>query len=96
MTPVHPTQLYHLLWAMMVFLAAWMLRKRFHTTGLLGLATQILYFAGDFAVRLFRGDEPSVLGLSLSQITGLIFTVTALLFLFMRLETTARKQDIDT
>ncbi len=96
LTPVHPTQIYHLLWALIVLVAALILRKKFHTAGLLGLVTQILYFAGDFAVRLFRGDEPSVLGLSLSQITGLIFIAALLLFLFVRLETAGWNKDVDT
>ena len=88
--PIHPTQLYHLVWTMLVFVVVWMLRKRFSTAGLLTLVALILYSVGDFAIRLFRGNEPSLLGLALSQVTGLIIVVVAVSLLILRLKTAVR------
>jgi len=86
-TPIYPTQLFHLIWNVIVLALVWVVRKSFKAQGALGLFGWILYFAGDFAIRFFRGNEPPVLLLSLSEITDLILIVVATYFLIQRSRT---------
>lgn len=95
-TPIYPTQFYHLIWNVVVLAIVWIFRKRFKVAGELGLVAWILYFMGDFAIRFFRGNEPPVLGLSLSEITDLTIIVAAAYFLILRLKTGVRKEEIDS
>jgi phosphatidylglycerol:prolipoprotein diacylglycerol transferase len=94
-TPIYPTQLYHLIWNVIVLALVWALWKRFKVAGTLGLFGWILYFSGDFVIRFFRGNEPPVLGLSLSEITALLIIGAAAYFLILRLKNAPRKKDID-
>jgi len=95
-TPIHPTQLYHLIWNVITLVIIWLLRKVFKVSGTLGLVAWILYLLGDFTIRFFRGNEPPVLGLSISKITDLMLIVTATYFFILRLKTTIRREDIDS
>jgi len=94
-TPIHPTQLYHLIWNVIVLAMVWLLRKSFKAPGELGLVAWILYFLGDFVTRFYRGNEPPVFGLSLSQITDLMIIVAAAYFLILLFKTAVRKEAID-
>jgi len=82
--PVYPTQLYHLIWNVAVLLIILLLRKSLKPVGSLGLMGWILYFAGDFVIRFFRGNEPPVILLSLSQLTDLALIAVAIYFLVQR------------
>jgi len=95
-TPVHPTQLYHLIWNALTLVVVWLLRKGFKVPGVLGLVAWALYLLGDFTIRFFRGNEPPVFGLSLSKITDLILIVAATYFFALRLKTSVRGEDIDS
>ena len=82
-TPLHPTQLYHLLWNAIAFVVVLLLRKRPHYEGIPALIAMFLYSIGNFIIRLFRGDEPLPFGgLSLSQFTSLLFIIASLFLLF--------------
>jgi phosphatidylglycerol:prolipoprotein diacylglycerol transferase len=94
-TPIYPTQLFHLIWNVIVLAMVWLLRKRFKAQGELGLTGWILYFLGDFGIRFFRGNEPPVFGLSLSEITDLIAIVAAVYFLILRFKTRIQKEAVD-
>jgi phosphatidylglycerol:prolipoprotein diacylglycerol transferase len=89
-TPIYPTQLYHLVWNVIVLVIVWLLRKRFKVPGALGLVAWMLYFLGDFVIRFFRGNEPPVLGLSLSEITDLVVIFAAAYFLILRFRVAVR------
>jgi len=95
-TPIHPTQFYHLIWNVMVLLIVWLFRKRFNFPGALGLGAWVLYFLGDFVIRFFRGNEPPVFGLSLSQITDLMIISAAAYLLVLRFKTAVRREEIDS
>jgi len=95
-TPIYPTQLFHLIWNVIVLVVVWLLRKRFKIPGALGLFAWILYFLGDFVIRFFRGNEPVVLVLSLSGITDLILVVAAAYLLFLRFKTAVPKEEVDS
>lgn len=94
-TPIYPTQFFHLIWNVVVFATVWLLRKSFKTPGALGLVGWILYFLGDFVIRFFRGNEPPVFGLSLSEITALMIIGAAVYLLVLRFKTTIRKEAVD-
>jgi hypothetical protein len=68
----------------------WLLRKRFKVPGALGLVAWALYFLGDLVIRFFRGNEPPVFGLSLSEITDLLLLITVVYFLILRLKPVVR------
>ena len=95
-TPIYPTQLYHLTWNVIALVIIWLLRKYFKVTGALGLVAWMLYFAGDFPIRFFRGNEPPVLGLSLTQITDLVAIAVAAYLLVSRLKIAVREEGIDS
>jgi len=95
-TPIHPTQLYHLIWNVIALIIVWLLRKGFKVPGALGLVAWMLYFLGDFTIRFFRGNEPPVFGLSLSQITDLMIIIAVAYFLILRFKSAVRKEGIDS
>jgi phosphatidylglycerol:prolipoprotein diacylglycerol transferase len=70
-TPVHPTQLYHLLWGLIVFAVVWRLRGKLKPEGSLVFFFICLFAIGDFAVRFFRTDEPVLWGLRQAQVLDL-------------------------
>jgi phosphatidylglycerol:prolipoprotein diacylglycerol transferase len=94
-TPIYPTQFYHLIWNVIVLAMVWLLRKRLKVAGALGLVGWILYFIGDFVIRFFRGNEPPVFGLSLSEITDLMVIVAAVYFLILRFKNAVPKEAVD-
>jgi phosphatidylglycerol:prolipoprotein diacylglycerol transferase len=95
-TPIYPTQFFHLIWNVIVLVILWIFRKRFKVAGTLGLAGWMLYFLGDFPIRFFRGNEPPVFGLSLTEITDLVAIAITAYFLVLRFKTAAPKEEIDS
>lgn len=55
--PLHPTQLYELLWDLLVFALIWSFRKRSWREGSLFLTYAALYSTGRAFIELFRGDQ---------------------------------------
>jgi len=94
-TPIYPTQLFHLIWNVIVLVVVWLFRKRFKVAGVLGLIAWILYFMGDFVIRFFRGNEPVILVLSLSEITDLMIIGAAAYFLISRFKTAVLIEGVD-
>lgn len=91
--PVHPAQVYFLLWNLLVFGVVWGLRKRPKPEGALFLLYLSLYAVGDFALRFFRVNEPFFLGLQQGQwiSLGILAVVVPILVLKMqRWRTTVR------
>lgn len=86
-TPVHPTQIYELLWDLLVFaILWWLLRKRLKQHGSLFAAYLALYSLGSFLIRFLRGDVSTFTGiLNEGQIISLLVFVVAASFLATRL-----------
>lgn len=84
--PIHPTQFYHLIWNVIVFTMALLLQPKIKTAGVLTQIVLIVYFSGDFVIRLFRGDEPHFAGISLSQMIALVLVLRALSTLILKRE----------
>jgi len=76
--PLYPTQIYFVLWSLVVFAVVWKLRKRLELQGSLLFLYLSLYCAGDFAIRFFKAAPPILLGLRGEQIIGLIIFAVAL------------------
>jgi phosphatidylglycerol:prolipoprotein diacylglycerol transferase len=83
--PLYPTQIYFLLWNLIVFAVIWGLRDRLKPQGSLVLLYLCLYAAGDFGLRFFRLNEPFLFGLHQGQVISLIILVVALPLLVIRM-----------
>jgi phosphatidylglycerol:prolipoprotein diacylglycerol transferase len=84
-TPVQPTQIYHLIWGLIVFAVVWRLRGKFKPEGCLAFFTFCLFAAGDFGIRFLRTDEPVLLGLRQAQVLDLAILVVFLPWLIIRI-----------
>ncbi len=80
---VHPTQIYELLWDLVVFALLWgVLRKRLKPTGSLFAAYLALYSLGSFCIRFLRGDVSTYWGIfNEGQIICLLVFLAAVGFL---------------
>lgn len=73
--PIHPTQVYFLVWNLIVFAALQPLRGRLQRAGSLFLVYLALYTAGDFGLRFLRPGEPVLLGLQQAQVISLAILI---------------------
>jgi len=83
--PMHPTQIYHLLWGLTVFGIVWRLRGKFKPEGCLAFFCFSLFAAGDFAIRFLRTDVPVLWGLRQAQVLDLAIVAVFLPWLIIRL-----------
>ena len=83
--PIYPTQIYHLLWGLIVFAIVWRLRGKFKPEGCLAFFCFCLFAAGDFGVRFFRIGEPLLWGLYQAQVLDLAILAVFLPWLIIRL-----------
>ena len=84
-TPLYPTQIYHLLWGLIVFGIVWRLRGKFKPEGSLFFFFLCIFAAGDFGIRFLRVDEPWVGGLQQAQILDLAILAVFLPWLIIKL-----------
>ena len=84
---IHPTQVYELLWDLLVFAVLWwLLRGRLKSPGSLFAAYLALYSLGSFLIRFLRGDVNNFAGmLNEGQIISLAVFVVATGFLVTRM-----------
>jgi phosphatidylglycerol:prolipoprotein diacylglycerol transferase len=83
--PIYPTQIYHLLWGLIVFAVVWRLRGKFKPEGCLAFFCFCLFAAGDFGVRFFRIGEPLLGGLYQAQVLDLAILAVFLPWLIIRM-----------
>ena len=76
--PLHPTQIYFLVWNLVVFAVLWRIHARLKPPGALFILYLCLYAAGDFGLRFFRVNEPFLLGLQQGQIISLVILLVTL------------------
>jgi len=76
--PLHPAQIYLLLWNLVVFAVIWLMRKRIKPPGALFLLYLCLYAAGDFGLRFFRVNDVFLLGLYQGQVISLAILAVVL------------------
>ncbi len=82
--PVHPAQLYLVLWNLVVFGVIFFTRKRSKPAGSSFLTYLILYAVGDFAVRYVRINESYAAGLQQAQVIGLLIVLVCVPILIMK------------
>jgi phosphatidylglycerol:prolipoprotein diacylglycerol transferase len=83
--PIYPTEIYHLLWGLIVFAIVWRFRGKFKPEGCLAFFCFCLFAAGDFGVRFFRFGEPLLWGLYQAQVLDLAILVVFLPWLIIRM-----------
>lgn len=84
-TPLYPTQIYLLLWNLIVFAVVWRLRGRLKPQGSLVFLYLSLYSAGDFGLRFLRADPSLLFGLQEGQIFSLAILLVTLPVLIIRI-----------
>ena len=84
---IHPTQVYELLWDLLVFAVLWwLLRGRLKSPGSLFAAYLALYSLGSFLIRFLRGDVNNFAGMfNEGQIISLVLFMVATSFLVVRM-----------
>jgi phosphatidylglycerol:prolipoprotein diacylglycerol transferase len=89
--PIHPTQVYHILWNMAAFGLVWSLRRRLKPTGSLFLLYLALYATGDLIIRFFREGTPFLFGIQQAQLIGIIILVVTVPIFVIRIWRAKRK-----
>jgi len=84
-TPIHPTQIYHLLWGLIVFAIVWQLRGKFKPEGGLLFFCLCIFTTGDLSLRFLRDEEPVLWGLRAAQLVDLAILVIFLPWLIIRM-----------
>jgi phosphatidylglycerol:prolipoprotein diacylglycerol transferase len=83
--PLYPTQIYHVLWGLIVFAIVWRLRGKFKPEGGLLFFFFCIFAVGDFSLRFLRAEEPWLWGLRQAQVIDLAILVVFLPWLIIRL-----------
>ena len=83
--PLHPTQIYHLIWNLAAFALIWLLRRRLKPQGSLFLTYLALYAAGDLSIRFFRQGEPFLFGIQQAQLIGIVILAVTVPWLIVRI-----------
>ena len=83
--PVHPTQVYHIIWNLMAFGFLWWLRKSLKPKGTVFLAYLAFYAAGDLLIRFFRDGEPFLFGMQQAQLIGIIILLITVPLMLYRM-----------
>ena len=86
---VQPTQIYHILWNLIVFGILWSLRRRLKPQGSLFLLFLALFAAGDLCIRFVRAGEPFRSGMFFNmqqaQLIDIIILVVTVPWLIIRM-----------
>jgi phosphatidylglycerol:prolipoprotein diacylglycerol transferase len=83
--PVYPTNVYHLLWNLIVFAIVWRLRGKLKPEGSLFFFFFCIFAIGDFGIRFLRTDEPVLWGLRQAQVLDLAILAIFLPWLIIRM-----------
>jgi phosphatidylglycerol:prolipoprotein diacylglycerol transferase len=83
--PLYPTQIYHLLWGLIVFAIVWRLRGKFKPEGGLLFIFFCIFAVGDFSLRFLRAEEPWLWDLRQAQVVDLAILAIFLPWLIIRL-----------
>lgn len=92
--PLYPSQIYFLIWNLIVFAIIWRLRDRIKPQGSLFLLYLCLYAAGDFGLRFFRVNDPFLFGLHEGQIISLAILIVVIPLLIVRVRRFQQKISI--
>jgi phosphatidylglycerol:prolipoprotein diacylglycerol transferase len=83
--PLYPTQIYHLLWGLIVFGIVWRLRGKLKPEGSLLFFFFCIFAIGDFGIRFLRPEGSWVWGLQQAQVLDLGILAVFLPWLIFRM-----------
>ena len=83
--PLYPTQIYHLLWNLIVFAMVWRLRGRFKPEGSLFFFFLCIFAIGDFGIRFLRTEAPVLWGLRQAQVLDIAILAVFLPWLIFKM-----------
>jgi len=83
--PLYPSQIYHLLWGLIVFVIVWQLRGKLKPEGSLFFFFLCIFSIGDFGIRFLRTDEPVLWGIREGQVLDLAILAVFLPWLIIRM-----------
>jgi phosphatidylglycerol:prolipoprotein diacylglycerol transferase len=83
--PIYPTQIYHLLWNLIVFAIVWRFRGKLKPEGSLLFFFLCIFVIGDFSLRFLRAEEPALWGLRQAQVADLGILAIFLPWLIIRM-----------
>lgn len=89
--PLHPTQMYHIIWNLAAFGVLWALRRRLKPQGSVFLIYLAFYAAGDLLIRFVRDGDPYLFGLQQAQVIGILMLVVTVPLLLVRMWLYRRK-----
>jgi len=93
--PLYPTQIYHVLWNLIVFAIVWRFRGKFKPEGGLLLFGFSIYAIGDLSLRFLRsGRVPLLLGLDNAQLVDLAILVIFLPWLIIKLRRFSKQSSV--
>jgi len=84
-TPIYPTQIYHILWGLIVFGIVWRFRDKLKPEGSLFFFFICIFAIGDFALRFLRDEEPWLWSFRAAQLVDLAVLVIFVPWLIIRL-----------
>jgi phosphatidylglycerol:prolipoprotein diacylglycerol transferase len=83
--PLYPTQIYHLLWGLIVFAIVWRLRGKLKPEGSLFFFFLCIFAAGDLGIRFLRPEGSWIWGLQQAQVLDLGILAVFLPWLIVKL-----------
>jgi phosphatidylglycerol:prolipoprotein diacylglycerol transferase len=84
--PLYPTQIYHVLYNLIIFVIVWLFRGKFKPAGSLVFFGFCIYAIGDLGLRFLRGGhQPLFLGLDDAQVVDFAILVIFLPWLIFKL-----------
>jgi len=90
-TPIYPTQIYHVLWGLIVFAIVWRFRGKFKPEGGLVFFCFCIFAVGDLGLRFLRDEAPVLWGLRAAQVVDLVALAIFLPWLIIMLRQFKKK-----
>jgi len=84
--PLHPVQLYFVLWCLVVTTVLCIVRRHLPVYGTLALIAVFLCLSGDFTLSFIRAGMPIAFGLQWGQMLSLLLAATALILFIVKVK----------
>ncbi|MBN1690371.1 MAG: prolipoprotein diacylglyceryl transferase [Dehalococcoidia bacterium] len=92
-TPIHPFQIYQILWFAVMAVVIWTLLGKTHITGLVTLTYWVMLAVGDLLTRFLRADEPKEWGISQAQVIDILILLIIIVWAIVRKVSSGRLRD---
>lgn len=84
--PLHPTQIYYVVWNIIVFAVLYLLRHHLLVYGSLALLAVALCLLGDFLIFFLRAGDPIFFGLQSVQLMSLCICIIASIWFIIKIK----------